>query len=92
MKWSLLNSPPLEAWMAGLGMCRQYTSHVTLSVHSARAAKCVAQHIGSSVCTSAFSLHPHGHPCCALECPFFDSLFLTLFLSVCFSYLLLPEP
>ena len=32
------------------------------------------------------SPHPHGHPCRAPECPFFDSLFLTLFLSVCFSY------
>ena len=33
------------------------------------------------------SSHLHGHPYRALECcPFFDSLFLTLFLSVCFSY------
>ena len=33
------------------------------------------------------------HPCHALECPFFDSLFLTLFLSVFLqSFLLLPEP
>ena len=34
------------------------------------------------------SCHLHGHPCHVLECCLcFDSLFLTLFLSVCFSYL-----
>ena len=37
---------------------------------------------------SCASSHLHSHPCHAPECcPFFDSLFLTLFLSVCFSYL-----
>ena len=43
-------------------------------------------HIGSSVCTSV-SPHLHGHPRCAVDL-FFDSLFLALFLSVCFSWTL----
>ena len=49
---------------------------------------CANKSVGSSVCTSA-SFHLHGHPCRAPECcPFFDSLFLDLLLSVCVSYLL----
>ena len=36
----------------------------------------------AQVCLCA-SPHTHGHPCCAVERLFFDSLFLALFLSVC---------
>ena len=42
------------------------TPHTSFSsVHNARAEQCVAQNIGSSVCTSS-SPHLHGHPRCAV--------------------------
>ena len=66
--------------------CKQYTSYVTFS-HAVNTHSSL--HIalnGSRMCWCASS-HLHGHPCRAPECcPFFDSLFLPLFLSVCFSY------
>ena len=62
--------------------CKQYTLYVTFS-HA------VNTHItlhGLRMCWCA-SCHLHGHPCRAPECCLFlDSLFTTLFLSVCFSY------
>ena len=67
------------------GGCKQYTSYVTFS-HAVNTHSLL--HItlhGSRMCWCASS-HLHGHPCHAPECwPFFDSLFLTFFHSVCFS-------
>ena len=67
-------------WVQTVHLAHTHTSFS--SVHNARAEQCVAQHMGSSVCTSA-SPHPDGHPCRAFECCL--TLFLALFLSVCLS-------
>ena len=73
---------------------RRYTCHLDLwTVHFTRHFSHAVNthkllHItlhGSRMCCA--SRHLHGHPCRAPECcPFFDSLFLTSFLCVCFSY------
>ena len=65
-------------------VCRQYTSHVTFSLaqrtcfmmcETPHWLKCLHERVISSAWSSTLC-----------GCPFFDSLFLTLFLSVCFSY------
>ena len=66
-------------------VCRQI--HLTRHFLSCtvRTLNDVHSHHGSRMCLCA-SPHTHGHPCRAVECSFFDSLFLALFLSVCLSY------
>ena len=65
--------------------CRQYTSHVTffcaqcacwIMCCTTHWLKCLHERVTSSAWSSTLC-----------GCPFFDSLFLALFLSVCFSYL-----
>ena len=87
--WSSLVQFIFKLFVVTGGECRQYTSHVTvfLAVNTHQLLH-ITLH-GSRTCWCASS-PLHGHPCRAPECcPFFDSPFLALFLSVCFSYLFL---
>ena len=71
-------------------LCKQCTSYVTFS-HAVNTHSLL--HItlhGSRMCWCASS-HLHRHPCVRLD-GLFSSLFLTLFLCVCFSNLLLLLP
>ena len=65
--------------------CRQYTSHVTVSLMQWTRTHCCTSHCMAQVLVHASS-HPHRHPCVWFD-RLFSSFLFTLFSSVCLSCL-----